>query len=90
MPLLRPVPDRGADGRPTLAAVIERIRRRWRLRLLLDGLLWTLALALVVVIGAAWLVNRQWHPACAACSGLLIRQREMERHRCRNCAAWLT
>ena len=58
--LLKPVPHTGAAGRPALAAVIDRIRRRWRLRLLLDGLLWTLILALTVIVAAAWLVNA-WH-----------------------------
>ena len=57
--LLRPFPD-SRNSRPSLAGVIERIRRRWRLRLLLDGLLWTLLLSVVVVATAAWLVNA-WH-----------------------------
>jgi hypothetical protein len=53
--LLKSIPD--ASGRPALGAVIERIRRRWRLRLLLHGLLWTLVLGLGVFVSAAWLVN---------------------------------
>ena len=57
--LLRPFPDPGSS-RPSLAGVIERIRRRWRMRLLLDGLLWTLLLSVLVVATAAWLVNA-WH-----------------------------
>ena len=59
--LLRPFPDQSTTGdAPTLAVVIERIRRRWKLRLLLDGLLWTLLLSLVTVFASAWLVNA-WH-----------------------------
>ena len=63
--LPNPAPQTGAAGRPALAAVIDRIRRRWRLRLLLDGLLWTLLLALTVIVAAAWLVNA-WHFAANA------------------------
>ncbi len=54
--LLTPV-RRQADGRPALSAIIERIRRRWRLRLLVNGLLWTLALATALLLLLAWLVN---------------------------------
>jgi len=50
---------RGGSG-PTLSAVIERIRQRWRLRLFVDGLLWTLALATVTILASTWLLNL-WH-----------------------------
>ncbi len=62
--LLTPV-RRQADGRPALSAIIERIRRRWRLRLLVNGLVWTLALATALILILAWLVNA-WHFAPSA------------------------
>ncbi|MDH3449334.1 MAG: hypothetical protein OEO18_14420 [Gammaproteobacteria bacterium] len=46
--------------RPALDQVIDRVRRRWRLRLLLNGLCWALALATATLILAAWFVNF-WH-----------------------------
>jgi hypothetical protein len=49
-----------AGDRPDLAAVIGRIRERWRLRLLIDGLLWTIALATVLILVSAWLLHA-WH-----------------------------
>ena len=49
-----------AGGELELSGVIERIRRRWRLRLLADGLLWTLALGTLLVLASAWLLNA-WH-----------------------------
>ena len=52
-------------GKPELAAVIERIRQRWRLRLLLDGLFWALAFATALFLLAGWLLN-QWHFAPTA------------------------
>jgi hypothetical protein len=58
--LLIPVRHSQATDRPLLSAVIERIRQRWRLRLLADGLLWTLALATAVILISAWLLN-VWH-----------------------------
>jgi len=58
--LLTPARQARAGGRPTLRAVIERIRQRWRLRLLADGLLWTLALATALILLSAWLLNA-WH-----------------------------
>jgi len=63
--LLRPAWQPRNGGRPTLPAVIERIRQRWRLRLLTDGLLCTIALATVLILAAAWLVNA-WHFAPSA------------------------
>ena len=57
--LLAPV-RRQVDGRPALSAIIERIRRRWRLRLLVNGLLWTLALTTALILISAWLLNA-WH-----------------------------
>ena len=60
--LLKPV---NGGGKPGLAAVIERIRQRWRLRLLLEGLFWTLAFAIALLLLASWLLN-QWHFAPAA------------------------
>ena len=53
----RPV---NAGDRPDLAAVIGRIRERWRLRLLIDGLLWTIALATALILVSAWLLHA-WH-----------------------------
>ncbi|MGB5329331.1 MAG: hypothetical protein WBO58_14005, partial [Gammaproteobacteria bacterium] len=58
--LLTPVWRNQADGRPALSAVIERIRQRWRLRLLANGLVWTLSLATAVILVSAWLLNA-WH-----------------------------
>ena len=63
--LLRPARDPGAADRPPLAAVIARIRGRWRLRLLLEGLFWTLLLSAAAFVAAAWLVN-EWHFSPAA------------------------
>ena len=67
--LLNPVRHSQATDRPLLSAVIERIRQRWRLRLLTNGLLWTLALATAVVLVSAWLLNA-WHFSPAAVWGL--------------------
>jgi hypothetical protein len=58
--LLTPARDTRTGGRPTLPAVIERIRQRWRLRLLVDGLLWTLTLSTLLILLSAWLLNA-WH-----------------------------
>ena len=58
--LLSPAWPARTGGRPTLSAVIERIRQRWRLRLLTDGLLWTVTLATAFFLIAAWLLN-VWH-----------------------------
>ena len=55
--LLTPPSQGGDAGRPDLSTLIERIRRRWRLRLLAQGLVWALALGTAVVLFAAWLVN---------------------------------
>ena len=67
--LLTPVRHSQATDRPLLSAVIERIRQRWRLRLLANGLLWTLALATAVLLVSAWLLNA-WHFSPAAVWGL--------------------
>ena len=48
------------DGRPTLSQVIEHVRKRWRLRILLTGLFWILAIGTLVIIASAWLLNH-WH-----------------------------
>jgi hypothetical protein len=48
------------EGRPTLSHVIEHVRKRWRLRILLTGLFWILAIGTVVIIASAWLLNH-WH-----------------------------
>ena len=56
-------PQKGS--RPTLSAVIERIRQRWRLRLLSEGLLWTISLSAVLILIASWLLN-EWHFAPTA------------------------
>ena len=58
--LLSPVRQLQAGDRPDLSAVIERIRQRWRLCLLLDGLLWTLVIATGLMLVSAWLLNA-WH-----------------------------
>jgi hypothetical protein len=58
--LLTPARDDGSSGETALRALIERIRRRWRLRLLTNGLAWTLVLASALILLAAWLVNH-WH-----------------------------
>ena len=58
-PLL-PARDDGARDGNALAGLIERVRRRWRLRLLLDGLFRALALATVTILLGAWLLQH-WH-----------------------------
>ncbi len=52
--LLRPAGD---GGRPRLADVVHRIRGRWRLRLLLEGLFWALLFATGAFLLAAWTVD---------------------------------
>ncbi|MDH3534172.1 MAG: hypothetical protein OER87_00305, partial [Gammaproteobacteria bacterium] len=49
-----------AGRRPALGQVIDRVRRRWRLRLLLNGACWALALGTATLILAAWFVDF-WH-----------------------------
>ena len=56
---------REIDGRPTLSQVIEHVRKRWRLRILLTGCFWILAIGTVVIIASAWLLN-YWHFATPA------------------------
>jgi len=58
--LLTPARKLQAGSRPSLSAIIERIRKRWRLRLFVNGLLWTLALATALMLVSAWLLNA-WH-----------------------------
>jgi hypothetical protein len=58
--LLTPPRHGKTGGRPELPAVIERIRQRWRLRRLADGLLWTLTLATLLILVSTWLLNA-WH-----------------------------
>lgn len=48
------------DGRPTLSQVIDWVRRRWRLRILLNGFIWILALGVLVLIISAGLLDH-WH-----------------------------
>ncbi len=57
-----------------LDAVVARVRRRWRARLLLTGLFWILAVGGVSFVGAVWLLD-QWHfapGAIVACRIFLI------------------
>ena len=56
---------RQSSDRPALSQVIERLRRRWRRRLLLNGLFQTLALMIVLVVISAWWLN-YWHFASNA------------------------
>jgi hypothetical protein len=67
----------------TVEAIVARLRRRWKLRLLLQGLAVSLALGGLLFIAAAWLLNL-WHfsaPAVwslrlltlAVCVALLLR-----------------
>jgi hypothetical protein len=58
--LLKPAWQGQDAARPDLAQVIERVRQRWRLRLLLNGLFWTLTSMLLLVMVCAWLINH-WH-----------------------------
>jgi len=54
-------PWQGESGlRPGLFEVIDRLRQRWRLRRLLNGLFWTLSLMIGVTLVSAWLLNH-WH-----------------------------
>ncbi|NNE63974.1 MAG: hypothetical protein HKN34_07825, partial [Gammaproteobacteria bacterium] len=46
--------------RPDLFQVIERVRQRWRLRRLLNGLFYTLALMATLFVVLAWMLN-YWH-----------------------------
>lgn len=48
------------NGRPPLSEVIARIRRRWRLRRLLQGLFWVLLLTSTLLLASAWLLHH-WH-----------------------------
>jgi len=48
-----------------LSPVIDRLRQRWRLRLLLDGLCQTLAIMIALILVSAWSLNH-WHFASNA------------------------
>ena len=48
------------DSHPALSEVIDSVRQRWRMRLLLTGCCWILALGVAVIVLAAWLLN-YWH-----------------------------
>jgi len=50
----------GGSERPSLTEIIGRIRRRWRLRRLLEGLFWILALTFTLLVASAWLLQH-WH-----------------------------
>ena len=43
-----------------LSPVIDRLRQRWRLRLLLGGLFQTLAIMIALILISAWSLNH-WH-----------------------------
>ena len=58
--LLKPAWQARDAAQVDLAQVIERVRQRWRLRLLIDGLFLILISMLVLVLGFAWLINH-WH-----------------------------
>lgn len=58
--LLAPAWHSGSDARPSLSRVIDRLRQRWRLRLLLHGLFLTLALMTALFVISAVLLN-YWH-----------------------------
>ena len=52
------LPYRRAPGDATaeLAQIIDRVRQRWRARLLLNGLAWSLLTGLVAFTVAAWAI----------------------------------
>jgi hypothetical protein len=56
---------RPSGVRPALSQVIERLRRRWRLRLLLNGLFQTLAPMIALLVISAWCLH-YWHYASNA------------------------
>ena len=58
--LQNPGPDRTREETPGLQAVIERVRRRWRLRRLLVGTTWILATGAALIALAAYLLD-VWH-----------------------------
>ncbi len=58
--LLTPARQRERDTHPELSEVIGNLRRRWRLRHLLNGLFTTLAVMIALIVISAWLLN-QWH-----------------------------
>ena len=63
--LLTPAWPRGNDPRPALSQVIERLRQRWRLRLVINGLCLTLVIMIVLFAVCAGLLN-YWHFASPA------------------------
>ncbi|MDH3859175.1 MAG: hypothetical protein OEV07_14380, partial [Gammaproteobacteria bacterium] len=56
--LLTPAWQRDSNTRPGLSQVIERLRRRWRLRHLLNGLFTTLVVMIALIVISAWLLNQ--------------------------------
>jgi hypothetical protein len=61
LPAKRP----GSDAPRTIDALIARLRRRWRLRLMLSGLAQVLVLTTATVLAAAWLLN-EFHFSASA------------------------
>ena len=59
------------DATAELSQVIDRVRQRWRARLLLNGLAWSLLAGLVAFTVAAWLLDF-WHYDEAAVWSLRI------------------
>ncbi len=58
--LLTPGWQAQTGARPELFQVIRRVRGRWRLRLLLNGLFKTLAIMLLLFVVSSWLLS-YWH-----------------------------
>lgn len=61
----------GTDENPSVDALIARVRRRWRLRRLAQGLALTLALGSLILAAAAWMLNF-WHFSPPAVWGLRL------------------
>ena len=66
------VPTRRGEGPATLDALIERLRRRWRLRLLLTGLAQVLAYGVATLLVASWLLNELHFSSAAVWSLRLL------------------
>jgi hypothetical protein len=65
-------PWRALDAvRPGLADIVDRVRQRWRARLLINGLCWILLSGLAVFAVSAWLIN-YWHFSAPAVWSLRI------------------
>jgi len=58
--LLSPAWHSGSNARPSLSRVIDQLRQRWRLRLLLNGLFLTLTFMTVLFVICSALLNH-WH-----------------------------